>query len=80
MINYKGSQMALVVSQMDYTGPKTYNDTLKSVIALGGGGENSYTNWYGNNTITIKVISDDGTEVKAEFSGKLISLKTSLPA
>jgi hypothetical protein len=77
MINYKGSQMALVVSQMDYTGSKTYNDTLKSVIALGGGGENSYTNWYGNNPVTIKVTSDDGTEVKAEFSGKLYKFEDS---
>ncbi|WP_276133735.1 hypothetical protein [Polluticoccus soli] len=71
MINYKGQQMALVVSQMAYSGPKTYRDSLMTTMALGSGTQGTYTNWQGLEPVTVNITSDNGTEVKADFSGKM---------
>lgn len=71
MINYKGQSMGLVASQTEYSGPKTYKDSILTIMTLGGGAEGPYSHWQDMEPVTIKITSDNGTEVKAEFSGKM---------
>jgi hypothetical protein len=78
MITYNGQATALGITASNYSGVKTYQDSLHVTIALGDG--TSISNTYSNmakSMATVKVTEDNGTDVKGEFSGKIFSQEDS---